>query len=458
MSGPSYRITTNGMFRNYRGNLTKNSIRLNDTMTKVQTQRKFNTYAEDPASASNAWRMRRSYWRTNDQIDNTNHIISKYESAWTAMGSIVDGDTEHPGLDGILASIEGISATAGAGRVALGRELIATSENIVSVMNSKYGDDFIFNGADGENVPFQWDGEVLRYRGANVCVEKPETPGKFGLTDAVLKKYGLTSKALGNQYNSLKTPVTSVSIEQPLSQEEFEENGYDSTLSDTLEQQYAAYQTGYESRNQLNGETLRFTDAQNIYRFQTYATEYAARNKTSYEQGAEDYYNLSKMANEATYVDIGLGMKEDENGNLITDSAFNSSLSGLNFLGYGKDNNLAVAIRELGTIFARADADTGDYQSEEDQKRADELLDIIHETVRNAQGEHVQLDADAKYLRTNLQQLTTNKEELNEQIMETEGMDPAEAITEMTWAQYCYNAALRIGTQILSQSLIDYLG
>ena len=36
-------------------------------------------------------------------------------------------------------------------------------------------------------------------------------------------------------------------------------------------------------------------------------------------------------------------------------------------------------------------------------------------------------------------------------------MDLADAITEMMWAQYSYNAALRIGNQILSQSLIDYL-
>ena len=73
----SYRITTNGMFRTYRNNLMKNTTRLNKTMINVQTQRKFNTYAEDPVSASNAWRLRRSYWRTGDQIDNTNHIISK---------------------------------------------------------------------------------------------------------------------------------------------------------------------------------------------------------------------------------------------------------------------------------------------------------------------------------------------------------------------------------------------
>lgn len=366
------------MFRNYRGNLTKNGIRLNDTMTNVQTQRKFNTYAEDPAAASNAWRMRRSYWRTNDQIDNNNHIISKYESAWTAMHSIVDGDSEHPGLDGILASIEGISGTAGAGRVALGRDLIATSENIVSVMNSKYGDDFIFNGANGENLPFEWKNNRLYYRGIDVA-----TPKTNYQTSDFIKPDG----------------------------------SLDQVKYDQAKAQY---------------------EADTSYTF-------------------EDALKLNDMAHETTYVDIGLGMKEDEKGNIVKDSAFNSSLSGLNFLGYGKDENLALIVRELGEIFSRADPDTGDYRGSADKERADKLLNALHDSVRDAQGQHVQLDAQAKYLKTNLEQLKTNKNELNEQIMETESMDPAEAITEMTWAQYCYNAALRIGTQILSQSLIDYM-
>lgn len=458
MSGSSFRITTNGMFRNYRSNLTKNNIRLNDTMTKVQTERKFDTYAEDPAAASNAWRLRRSYWRTNDQIGNNNHIISKYESAWTAMGAVVDGDSEHPGLDGILASIEGVSDTAGAGRVALGRELVATSENIVSVMNSKYGDDFIFSGADGHNIPFEWDGDILRYRGVNVSIEEPKLPSEFGLTDGVLNKYGLTSKVLGDKYDPAKTDLTSVQLaEQPLTLEEFEESKYDPSAPGTVEDQYKTYQAGYETRNTLGGQQLTFEDAEKLRRFKDYTTEYFKNNGTNYEDGFEHYKLLDKMAHEATYVDIGLGMKENENGEFITDSGFNSALSGLNFLGYGRDKNLAVAMRELGQIFARSDPDTGNYRSDEDAKRADELLNVIHETVRSAQGEHVQLDADAKYLRTNLDQLKTNKDELNEQIVETEGMDPAEAITEMTWAQYCYNAALRIGTQILSQSLIDYM-
>ncbi len=481
MSGSSFRITTNGMFRNYRSNLTKYSIRLNDTMTKVQTERKFDTYAEDPAAASNAWRLRRSYWRTNDQIGNNNHIISKYESAWAAMGAVVDGDSEHPGLDGLLASIEGVSDTAGAGRAALGRELIATSENIVSVMNSKYGDSFIFSGADGDNVPFSWDGETLLYRGANVSLGEPKSLASFGLTREVLAGYNLTSAALEDYNESVdgdRLDIEGVRMDKPLTKEEFlEDKKLYNKYTGSDEARYLAYQTEYvtdlENRGMAPktmklgdaGDTVeqKFANALTVYpmieRFQTYAAEYVSENNLdSYAQGVENYGKLDKMAHETTYVDIGLGMKEDDKGNIISDSAFNSALSGLNFLGYGKDKNLAVAIRELGTIFARADEDTGEYQSPEDEKRADELLNVIHETVRAAQGEHVQLDADAKYLRTNLEQLKTNKSELNEQIMETEGMDAAEAITEMTWAQYCYNAALRIGTQILSQSLIDYLG
>lgn len=479
MSGSSFRITTNGMFRNYRSNLTKNSIRLNDTMTKVQTERKFDTYAEDPAAASNAWRLRRSYWRTNDQISNNNHIISKYECAWTAMGAVVDGDSEHPGLDGLLASIEGVSDTAGAGRVALGRELIATSENIVSVLNSKYGDDFIFAGADGRNIPFEWDGDRLLYRGINVSIEKPKKLEEFGLTSDFLERYKLTSKVLGEEYEpdtSLRTNISDLQIEKTLTMEEFEAEGYDPEAADDLKTQYETYKTEYLDRLKTQFEAYKttyqaqtgaeaglgiitnFEDAEKLSRFKEYAAEYGANNGTDYESGFEHYEKLDTMAHETTYVDIGLGMKENDKGEFVTDSGFNSAISGLNFLGYGKDQNLAVALRELGQIFARSDPDSGEYQSYEDEKRADELLNVIHETVRNAQGEHVQLDAEAKYLRTNLEQLQTTKSELNEQIVDVESMDPAEAITEMTWAQYCYNAALRIGTQILSQSLIDYLG
>ncbi len=413
MALSSYRITTNGVFRNYRTNLSKNNKRLSDTMTDVQTQRTFNTYAEDPAAASKAFRLRRNYWLTNDQIDTNNYLISKYESAYTAMGAVVDGDVDHPGLDGIIASIEGVSGSAGASRTALGRELIATSESIVSMMNSKYADDFIFAGADGGNLPFAWDTDsksepILRYRGIDVSTPRTE-------------------------YRSadFRFPLKTLQGSAVLTKDEYKT----ATGKEISDADYTNYQAMY----------TRYNDAKTAYE--------AANPGYTFE----DAVKLNDMAEETTYVDIGLGMQEDASGNIVRGSAFNSSVSGLSFLGYGEDKNLAVIVREIGEIFSRADPETGDYESETDKKRADELLTKLHDAVRYSQGQHVQLSADAKYLRTNLEQLKTNKDELNTQIMDTESMDAAEAITEMSWAQYCYNAALRIGTNILSNSLIDYM-
>lgn len=340
----SFRITTNGLFRGYQSNLHKNTKKLNDSMLRVETGRKFNTYAEEPVAASKAFQLRRDFWRTGDQIDTSNSVISKYETAYSAMATIIDGDVDHPGLDGLYSTIVGVSDTSGAGRVSLGQQMIATSESIVAMMNSKLGEDYLFAGADGANLPFQWsaDGSRLLYRGVDV--------------------------------------------------------GEDANLAE-----------------------------------------------------------LNSMAGEATYVDIGLGMTEDDEGNLIEASAFNSAISGLAFLGYGKDQNLAVIMRELGTIFANADPDTGKYANESDKDRAYELYNKLHDAINNAQKTHVKLSTDANYIKTNLTQLENTKLQLNEQIEETEQGDPAAAITEMSWAQYCYNAALRIGNEILSQSLFDYM-
>lgn len=482
----TFRITTNGMFRNYRSNLNKNNKRLNDTMTDVQTQRKFNTYAEDPAQASKAWRLRRSFWNTGNQIDNNTYVISKYESAYSAMAAIVDGDTEHPGLDGLLATIEGVSDTSGSARVALGRDLLSTAESIVSMMNTKYGDDFVFAGADGANIPFAWsnDGTKLLYRGVDVSIGEPEKLSNFfNLSD--LKDYGLTSAALDN-YDPSKTDIENVKMEEPLTPSAFAEKYAKETQSfDAFKNanpgmseadakaaydaqvagEYGIYTTDYATNNLPLKDVpsvTTFKQAQTFYdkfgSFMQYAAEYSSKNGgTTYSEGVKNYEKLEKMAGESTYLDIGLGLKEDDKGNFVTGSAFNSAVSGLTFLGYGEDKNLAVLVKELGSIFYRADPESGDYASDEDRERASVLLDKIHDGIRSAQGQHVQLSADAKYLKTNLKQLETVKSELNEQIMDTESMDPAEAITEMTWAQYCYNAALRIGTNILSQSLIDYL-
>jgi flagellar hook-associated protein 3 FlgL len=38
-----------------------------------------------------------------------------------------------------------------------------------------------------------------------------------------------------------------------------------------------------------------------------------------------------------------------------------------------------------------------------------------------------------------------------------EGIDLAKALTDYSWNQYAYNAALKVGTSILSASFIDFM-
>ena len=439
----NFRITTNGLFRTYRTNLNKNNQKLNHAMIGVETQRKFNTYAEDPAAASKAWRLRRSYWRTGDQIDNNNYAISKYESAYTAMAAIVDGDVGNSeyglGLGSILASVEGVSDTSGSARTALGKELLQAADNIVSMMNTKYGDEFVFAGADGQNIPFQWseDGSKLLYRGVDVNTEKPATLESFGLTAEDME--GITTSDLY--------------MEEPISSDTAAMEKYQKVKALVKEPDVAEY----DGEDDPDYQTA-LSKYQRGMALKTYAEGYQQRNGVTYEQGAENYAKLQAMDNETTYVDIGIGMVENGRGELVDGSAFNTAVSGLKFLGFGRDKNVVMVIKELGEIFKNSDPETGDYANgDEDRARADELLNLLHDTVRASQDQHTQFSADAKYLQTNLQQLETNKSELDKQIVDVEDYDMAEAITSMSWAQYCYNAALRIGTNILSQSLIDYM-
>lgn len=346
----SFRVTTNGTLRQYRSNLNANRKRLSDSMTRVLTQRQFNSYAEDPSAASRAFQIRRSLWKNDAQTANTNALFGTYSAAFTAVDQICDGTgMDDPGLSGIVDALRGITDTTASARLTLSEDLLSKSQAMVKAMNTQYGDSFVFAGTDGLNAPFAWteDGK-LTYR----CID------------------------------------------------------VNTTDDNKLEE-------------------------------------------------------LKKFAKETAYIDIGLGYQEKD-GKILPTSAFNGVLSGLNVLGFGQDEdgdskNLAVLMRELGDIFAKCDPETGDFASGADRDRADVLTDKIGNAVADISEQHTKIAADALYLQTNLEQLKDTRDNLEIQREEVEAVDPAMAISEMAYANYCYSAALKIGNQVLSQSLLDYL-
>ena len=450
----SFRITTNGMFHSYRGNLSRANKNLFNSMTRVETERKFNSYAEDPAAANRAFQMRRSYWNTGNQIDNTNYLLAKFQTGWDAVDSIVDGNDDRPGLDGILQSLRGITGTAGAGRSILGRTLISTAEAIVGAMNVRYGDTYVFAGADGLNVPFTWriekDAEgnvtdkILLYRGVPVDTEDPE---------AVMEKYSLSAADL-----QLKRPE-----DEPMTEGQF--YGLDKDYS-SLKGSEDGSKLSFEEY--LKDQGINKLDAT----FDDYKNWFSEKNELTYEYDTalklQEYDNavkLQEMNNESTLVDIGLGFRLNEDGITINPAtAYNSALSGIQILGFGFDKNgnaknIVSLMQELGEIFNRCDSESGEYNKDYpgDEARAEELVVLLRKAIGDVQEQHAILDGKSDYLQKNLVQLDDNKFNLNTEILDIEEMDMAAAIQDMMWAQYTYNAALRIGTQILSQSLFDYL-
>lgn len=344
----SLRVTTNGALYAYKSNLMRSRSKLNSASEQVLTNRNFNSYAEDPAAASQAFQLRRSLWRTTAQVTNNNAVVNKFDTAWEAVDDVVND------LGSDLANVSalrGLSDSTASGRQSLGQTLKSSADAVLKTMNTKYGDTFVFAGADGLNVPFAWgtDG-TLQYRGVSV-------------------------------------------------------------------------------------------DA---------------------ESGTEDYESLKSMAGETTYVDIGLGLEEADDGSLIDSSAFNSSLSGLTYLGYGVDEdgdpkNIVSIMKQLGNMLSSCDATTGDYASDEDEETANRLTDKLQTALSNLSVQHTELDSQVTFLNTNVTRLESTQDTLNEQITKVEDCDSADAITSMAYAQYCYNAALQVGTSILSQSLLDYM-
>ena len=357
-----FRITTNMMMSTYRYNLMNSTNTLSGSMDKVQTQRNFNSYAEDPASASQAFRLRRQWCQTNSQLDNTDTTYNKFHTAWTNLAGIINDLSD---ANARVSAIRGTTGTAGESRSALALVLRETADSVVESMNQKVGEQFIFSGNDGLNVPFTWneDHTVLYYRGVNVNSTDPA-----------------------------------------------------------------------------------------------------------------DIEKLEIMSKEELNLDMGIGLKEDANGKLINGSAFDSALRGISFIGSGVDKdgdpqNLALVMRELADVFQAWDEDTDPQgynpelagpsaqglSSDELKAKANRLLDKLNAAQERTTEKYVELNARSAFLKTNSSRLSDEITNLNEQVLNVEQINLAAAIEQLSWDQTCYNAALKIGNQLLSQSLIDYM-
>ena len=488
------RATTGGVLKSYRSSLMKSFISQNNAMQTILTQRTFNSYAEDPASAAKAFRLRKSRMMVNSQHNICADTLKKYETAYSSLQSIDDVlDTKDGQYGMYMKTLKGTTLSmlndpTGDAREQLTKVLDQMSEMLVQNMNQKYGDKFIFAGADGHNVPFEIVDGQLTYRGVPVDAAVPNVMqdedgndimlnGDYVLADATTvpadKLPDLEQDANGavtvsvsgkpyyvkdgaNSYGSL-TDITDAG-EDPADYTETTNADGDPVFyktSDLVDK--ADYDTTLDSVvKNADGTPATVTIDGNNY----YVMQGGTMSEADYDKACEDAEKLEYLAHEKLLVDIGLGFQENENSKLIEASAFDASLNGISFMGYGLDKdgdpkNLYSLVQRMKDV-AESVPDAGLWD-DATWNEFDRLVGKFEIACSDFKTEFTNLAAGTTKLDTNEQLLKDNFYNLQDQYAELEDVEPVEAINNFLWAQYAYNAALKVGNSVLSQSLMDYL-
>lgn len=485
------RTTTVGSLKTYRYNMNRSSYTMNTAMNKVITQRNFNSFAEDPAIASRCFQLRRSYLRANTQLNLTNSVYSKYQQAWSSLDSVssdiarLQDDTA---FGSILRAENGPTAS---GRNALGQSMIAKADSIIQTMNGRFGENFVFAGADTLNVPFTWHPKQNPdyIDPAELDPANPDHANAF-------QYYAFADPANPDPDNLVPTnDITDLSkvIQDPVLNPARGED-YDTTLNPGDEGYEAQYldadgnptddiqQAKWEPRkNPDYNENTGFKYLKNDGTGTNEKTEAA---RALYYRGEPvDENDNEKMEyylkEEKRYMDLGLGHQEKD-GKVVPSSVFDSALQGIFYLGdtgtttrtakmYDENgnvtstkevevpNNIVSIINRMGQILLRCDPDNGAYASEDDEYEARALAQQFEDVMSTCSQRYVELDAQSGFLRDNAELLTQNMDTLQEQFLGMEDVDPAAAISDFMYARYCYDTALKVGNSILSQSLMDYM-
>ena len=485
------RTTTVGSLKTYRYNMNRSSYTMNTAMNKVITQRNFNSFAEDPAIASRCFQLRRSYLRANTQLNLTNSVYSKYQQAWSSLDSVssdiarLQDDTA---FGSILRAENGPTAS---GRNALGQSMIAKADSIIQTMNGRFGENFVFAGADTLNVPFTWHPKQNPdyIDPAELDPTNPDHANAF-------QYYAFADPANPDPDNLVPTnDITDLSkvIQDPVLNPARGED-YDTTLKPGDEGYEAQYldadgnptddvqQAKWEPRkNPDYNENTGFKYLKNDGTGTNEKTEAA---RALYYRGEPvDENDNEKMQyylkEEKRYMDLGLGHQEKD-GKVVPSSVFDSALQGIFYLGdtgtttrtakmYDENgnvtstkevevpNNIVSIINRMGQILLRCDPDNGAYASEDDEYEARALAQQFEDVMSTCSQRYVELDAQSGFLRDNAELLTQNMDTLQEQFLGMEDVNPAAAISDFMYARYCYDTALKVGNSILSQSLMDYM-
>lgn len=158
------RITTSMMSNKYIRNLNKSANDLNYLNEQVYTGRKFFKGSEDPVSAIKAYKLRREYRSTeiyDTNISDADSFLTMAETNLTEISNNVEKV-----YTSYLKGITGTMSTED--REVVVKELENLQQSILTSLNAKFEDRYVFGGTSKNEIPFTVQNGELYFKGLNV--------------------------------------------------------------------------------------------------------------------------------------------------------------------------------------------------------------------------------------------------------------------------------------------------
>jgi flagellar hook-associated protein 3 FlgL len=192
------RITTGMMTNRYIRNLNKSAKEMNYLNEKVYTGRKFFKGSDDPVSAIKAYKLRREYRSTEIYDGNIRDVESFLTAAESSLMEISNN------LETVYTSyLKGITGTMGPeDREIIAKELENLQASILTSLNAKFEDRYIFGGTSKDELPFTVKDGELYFKGYNVNLPANEAVLKELEDEVINIDLGLGITFNGEDLNS----------------------------------------------------------------------------------------------------------------------------------------------------------------------------------------------------------------------------------------------------------------
>ncbi|HHW46763.1 MAG TPA: hypothetical protein GXX17_07675 [Clostridiales bacterium] len=442
------RITAGMIARHYSKNLNRSLRRLNDASIRAINRRKFSKVSEDPLAAIKAFRIRNEYDENLIHISNAQDIQSVMVAAESSLMTI-NSMIQEANFDDLVKGLNGTMQETD--RSAIASKLRKIQEAVVTTMNTKFGDQYLFGGATKNEPPFSVENGQLYYRNINVNTGLyKEVPAKEAVANirGMRVHFGVENGAALNGY------TLNVQLDETLSG-----SGY-AVLNDT-NKTITVYLGGNATNAQLQDALQNMANAPASVDLSKITVDNPASlvcfGKTYIDGGSYGIAegtpgDLTLLANEAAYIDIGLGLKF--NGQEILDNTvYNSAFPGIDFIGYGTTENGIPKnfYTLLGEIASRLES--ANFDAEGTKPYVQELEKQYNEFLTKLTG----FGAKSNFIENTIKRLEDLDYNLIEKSDAVEFVDPTTAIMEYKLMEYSYNAALQMGVNLLQPTLLDYL-